>query len=186
MAVRSSCLLGTYRKEDPLHLQDSSAHNRVNLRSAVLALPGMLCWILSTWLDNKRIWLFWSSSLAPVSLCLTASLVVIHCRFATFLICAVEFNSVWCLWFICPLFKSSQAFIHSYPLYPVSRLQLLDGNVVLLSPMYLFDHLELWITIHDYKLDCPICKGRAKTIKVNQQNIHSQYTFSILMTNWSF
>lgn len=140
MAVRLSCLLGTYRKEDPLHLQDSSAHNRVNLCSAVLALPSMLCWILSTWPDNKRIWLLWSSSLAPVSLCLTASLVVIHCRFATFLICAVEFNSVWCQWFICPLFKSSHAFIHSYPLYPVVRLQLLERNVVPFTSIDLSDN----------------------------------------------
>lgn len=102
-----SCLVGTYSKEDPLHLQESTGHNRVHLRSAVLALPSMLCWILSTWLDNKRILLLWSSSLVPVSLCLAAFLIVIHCRFATVLTRTAAYNSVWCLWFICPLFTSS-------------------------------------------------------------------------------
>lgn len=68
----------TYRKEDPLHLQDFTGHNRAHFLSAVLAHPSMLCWFLSTWLDNERIW-------PPGSrVCLTAFLIVIHSHSAEF------------------------------------------------------------------------------------------------------
>lgn len=77
-ADQASRLEATYRKEDPLHLQDFTGHNRVYFPSAVLAHPSMLCWFLSTWLDNECIW-------PPGScVCLADFLIVIHCRSAEF------------------------------------------------------------------------------------------------------
>lgn len=59
-------------KEDPLHLQDFSGHDRAHLHSAVLARLSLLWWILPTWLDNKLIWLLCSRVFAS-SLCRSAA-----------------------------------------------------------------------------------------------------------------